>query len=375
MNEHNTSAEQQSPTYQEGVYPVIMAGGSGTRFWPMSRQHLPKQFLNMGGDQSLIEATMKRLDALAPRHCRYVVAGEQHSALVKQHCPDLDDLHLIIEPCARNTAPCVALAAQHIYQRDPQGIMILLPADHHITDVTAFTKALESAVEGAQEGKILTLGVVPTRAETGYGYIQYEGGGIRNQSRLPVTQFVEKPPKSIAEQYLASGEYLWNSGVFIFSVETILREFQSQLPNLAKEMSLVGKALMGEDQTHYQQVLDRAFLNIKPVSVDVGIMEGAECIEVIPLEAGWSDVGHWGALHEVHPVDSQQNILLGHPEHLVLDACQVTIQSNKFTAVVGLDGLVVVNTDDATLVCAQDRVQDVRTIVEYLNQCGLKTLT
>lgn len=375
MNHHSTGTEQESPTYQEGVYPVIMAGGSGTRFWPMSRQHLPKQFLNMGSSTSLLSATMNRLDALTPWSSRYVVAGEQHELLVREHCPNLVDQHLVIEPCARNTAPCVALAAQHIYQRDPEGIMILLPADHHIMDVKAFQMALKSAVDGAREGKILTFGVVPTRAETGYGYIQYEGGGIRNQSRLAVNQFVEKPPKSLAEQYLASGEYLWNSGVFIFSVQTILKEFKSQLPDLAQDMSRLGEALASSNPDYYQQVLDQVFLKTKAVSIDVGIMEGAECIEVIPLEAGWSDVGHWGALHEVQPSDSKQNILLGHSEHFVLDASHVTIQSERFTALIGVEGVVVVNTDDATLVCAQDRVQDVRTVVEYLKQRGLKTLT
>ncbi len=372
MMEPKRDSEQIHPT---GVYPVVMAGGSGTRFWPLSRQHLPKQFLKMGGEDSLIVSTMKRLDALAPWSGRYIVAGEQHASLLKEHCPELPPQNLLIEPCARNTAPCVALAAQHIFQQDPQGIMILLPADHHIQNIPAFQRALTVAVEGAREGKILTLGIVPTRAETGYGYIHYAGGGIVNQSRLAVSKFVEKPPKSIAEQYLASGEYLWNSGVFVFSVQRILKEFQTQLPKLAMAMSKVGEALAQHDLNRYQQVLDQAFLEIRAVSIDVGIMEGADHIEVIPLDVGWSDVGHWGALHEVHKADAQHNILLGHPKHLALDAQHITVQSEKFTAVVGIDDLVVVNTDEATLVCAQDRVQDVRSIVEYLKEQGLKNLT
>lgn len=348
------------------IYPVIMAGGSGTRFWPLSRQHLPKQFLKMGGDESLLAATMNRLEAMATWDTRYVVAGEKHIEGIKEQCPKLPIANLLVEPCARNTAPCVALAAQHISARDSEAIMVLLPADHHIADVPAFQKALQSAIVGAREGKIMTLGIVPTRPETGYGYIQYPGGGEVNSSRLPVHQFVEKPPRRIAEQYLASGEYLWNSGVFVFSVRRILDEFETQLPELAHQMSLVKTEIQSANHSAYQAVLDQAFLNIQGVSIDVGIMEKAMNIEVIPLDVGWSDVGHWGALSEVRPLDAHQNVLLGHSDHFALDAQQVTVQSDRFTAVIGLDRIVVVNTEDATLVCAQDRAQDVRLVVDYL---------
>lgn len=356
------------------VYPVVMAGGSGTRFWPLSRQKLPKQFLKIGGEESLISATMNRLDPIAGWRERYVVAGEHHVDGIKAHCPRLPVPNILIEPCARNTAPCVALAAQHIYVRDPEAIMILLPADHHIADIQAFQTALASAIEGAREGKILTLGIIPTRPETGYGYIQYPGGGQVNHSRLSVTQFVEKPPRRIAEQYLASGEYLWNSGVFIFSVRRILEEFATQLPHLNEQMIPVRMAIESDSQSHYQHVLDQAFLKIKGVSIDVGVMEGADEIEVIPLDAGWSDVGHWGALSEVSELDAQGNVLEGHPDHITIDARDVTIHSQRLTAVIGLEQVVVVNTDDATLVCAQDRAQDVRLVVDCLKKKGITEL-
>ena len=356
------------------VYPIVMAGGSGTRFWPLSRRSLPKQFLSIGTKDSLILETLNRLDTIAPWAQRYVVAGPQHAAQIQAHCPLLPKKQLLIEPCARNTAPCVALAAQHIAKRDPQGIMILLPADHHISDVDAFQQALKKAVEGAQEGKILTLGIVPTRAETGYGYIQYPGGGEVNQSRLSVTRFVEKPPKNLAEQYVASGEYLWNSGVFVFSVARILQEFESQLAPLSQSMKLVYQALVENDDTLYQQTLDHAFETVKPISIDVGIMEAANNLEVIPLSAGWSDVGHWGALNEVYESDEQQNIVLGHPQNIIIDGQRVTLHSDRFTALIGVDDLVVVNTEDATLICSKDRVQDVRLIVDYLHRKQLDKL-
>ena len=329
----------------------------------------------MGGEESLIAATMSRLTHIAEWADRYVVAGEHHKEGVITHCPSLPEGNLLVEPCARNTAPCVALAAHHIASRDPQGVIILLPADHHISDISAFQTALLSAIEGAREGKIMTLGVVPTRAETGYGYIKYPGGGLDNQSRLSVERFVEKPPKRVAEEYLASGQYLWNSGVFIFGVERILTELTAQLPKLMTSLAPVRAAIEALDEAAYTEALDEAFMEIKGVSIDVGVMEGADELEVIPLRAGWSDVGHWGALSEVNPVDEHHNVLIGHPEHLALNSREVTVYSDRFTAVVGLEGVVVVNTDDATLVCARESAQDVRLVIERLRHKGLKELT
>lgn len=359
---------------ESSIYAVVMAGGSGTRFWPLSRRLLPKQFLKIGGDRSLIAETMSRLDVLASWDQRFIVAGSQHVARIREHCPDLPQQNLLVEPCARNTAPCVALAAAHIAERDPNGIMILLPADHHIADVKAFQRALTVAVEGAREGKMMTLGVIPTRAETGYGYIKYPGGGHANESRLPVERFVEKPPQRIAERYVSSGEYLWNSGVFIFSVSRILSELKAQLPDLTEKMAPVREAIAAKQDKTYEEALDLAFESIRGVSIDVGVMEGAREIEVIPLKVGWSDVGHWGALHEVSERDEQGNVFMGHPSHCAIDSRDVTIHSERFTAVIGLEGVVVVNTEDATLVCDQSRSQEVRQVIEHLSHHDLESL-
>lgn len=359
----------------QGVYAIVMAGGSGTRFWPLSRRDHPKQFLAIGGDRPLIAATMDRLDMLTGWERRYVVAGEHHAAGVRQHCPALPQDQLLIEPCARNTAPCIALAALHVVARDPEGVMIVLPSDHHIGDVTALRESLTSAVEGARAGKIVTLGVVPTRPETGYGYIRFPGGGVVNHSRLPIDQFVEKPPRRIAERYLESGEYLWNSGVFIMKAQRLLSEVERQLPDLATALEPVYTALTTSDSTSYQSALDEAFSIIKPVSVDVGIMEGATEVEVIPISVGWSDVGHWGALEEVSAVDERGCIFNGAASHLALDAERVTISSDKFVAVVGVSDVIVVDTPDATLVCARDRAQEVKRVVEALHAQGRSELT
>lgn len=357
------------------IYPVVMAGGSGTRFWPLSRRDRPKQFIPIGGQKTLFEETMERLDALAPWSQRYVVAGEGHADTIRQRCPELPESQLLIEPCARNTAPCVALATHHIAQRDPHGLIIVLPADHYIQDVEAFQSALRSAVNGAAEGKIVTLGVIPTRPETGYGYIQYQGRGDPNQSRLPVDRFVEKPPRRVAEEYLASGDYLWNSGVFIFSAQRMLNEIHQQLPALDHAFEPVRDALERADLPQYSAALDHAFSQIRPISIDVGVMEGASQVEVIPLQAGWSDVGHWAAIEEISMVDEQSNILIGHPDHVSIDSTRVTIHSDRLTAVVGLKDIVVVNTVDATLVCHRDHAQSVRDVVEMLKKRGRGELT
>ena len=362
------------PGVSGGVYAVVMAGGSGTRFWPLSRRHLPKQFLAIGGELPLIAATMARLDDIAPWSQRYVVAGEHHAAGVRQHCPQLPADQLLIEPCARNTAPCIALAALHIAQRDPEGVMIVLPSDHHISDVPALRHALESAVIGAAENKIVTLGVVPTRPETGYGYIRFPGGGVINESRLDVDRFVEKPPRRVAERYLASGEYLWNSGVFIMSARRVLSEIERQLPDLNRAFLPVQEALARGDVKRYQVALDDAFAQIKSVSIDVGVIEGADDVEVIPISVGWSDVGHWGALEEVSAVDERGCVSLGRSEHVLVDAERVTVSGDKLIAIVGVSDVIVVDTPDATLVCHRDQAQEVKRVVEELKARGRSEL-
>ena len=186
------------------LYPVVMAGGSGTRFWPYSRKNKPKQFLAIGTEHPLLLETFNRLDQLSPWENRYVVAGKVHAQPILDLCPSLPQNQLLIEPCPRNTAPCVALAALHLYERDPNGVMLVLPSDHHISELPHFEKAIRSAMEGASQNKIITLGIQPTRPETGYGYIQYPGGGTVNESRLSVKRFVEKPPFEIAQKYASN---------------------------------------------------------------------------------------------------------------------------------------------------------------------------
>ena len=355
------------PLEMEHFYPVVMAGGSGTRFWPLSRELKPKQFLSIGSTRPLLVETMARFDALAPWSARYIVAGAHHREPISALCAELPNAQLIVEPCARNTAPCIGLVALHIAERDPQGVMMVSPADHCVTDIEAFESATRRATEGARSGKIVTLGVQPNRPETGYGYIQYAGGGQLNHSRHPVTRFVEKPPREIAESYLASGDYLWNSGVFFFSVTRILEEIQAQLPELYAGLQEIRSAI---ETPAYSEVLPRVFSQFRSVSIDVGVMEGAREVEVIPVAFGWSDVGHWDALSEIAPVDPEGNVALGAGSHIVLDARRNIIQSDTPIAVLGVEGLVIVQTDDVTLVCPRERAQDVKRIVAELKARG-----
>lgn len=346
------------------LYPVVMAGGSGTRFWPYSRKNKPKQFLAIGTEQPLLLETFNRLDALAPWENRYVVAGEVHADPILNLCPNMPKNQLLIEPCPRNTAPCVALAALHLYERDPNGIMLVLPSDHHISELAHFQKAIKSAMLGASENKIITLGIKPTRPETGYGYIQYPGGGVLNESRLSVKRFVEKPPFEVAKEYLESGEYLWNSGVFFFTPALILSEIQRQMPDLYQALEVIRPTI---NTPAYETTLNHVFAQLKSVSIDVGIMEGAKNIEVIPVDMGWNDVGHWAALEDFAPKDPNGNVI-EHEKHFLIDASQNIVQSDSFVALIGVSNLIVVQTPDAVLVCPKDRSQDVRLVVEWLKK-------
>lgn len=367
------------------LYGVIMAGGSGLRFWPASRSKRPKQFLAMSSKRPLIVETLERLSPLIGtveegRH--YVVAGVHHQDDLLRTCPNLSPSQVIIEPCARNTAPCVALAALHIFQQDPEAILVVSPADHHIAYPEAFSYAIQRAVEGAQAGALVTLGINPTRPETGYGYIrlgtmihasgqrvELAHGGVVD-CRHQVAAFVEKPTVDIAHSYLESGQYLWNSGVFIMRADRLLAEIKQQLPQHWDALCEIQSAL---GQPQYESVLSKAFSAMRSVSLDYGIMENAQCVEVVPVELGWSDVGHWAALRELYPQDAQKNTLVGQ-RHLCIDASQNVIfsvgENAPQVSLLGVHGLVVAYSPDALLICPVDESQRVKEVVDLLRERG-----
>jgi len=371
-----------------GLYGVVMAGGSGQRFWPASRAHHPKQLLSIGGDQPLIVEALRRLEPVTgpvSEGRQYVVAGSQHQASILELCEGLKPERLLIEPCARNTLPCVALAALHIEHRDPEAVIVISPADHHVAYPRAFTLALERAAERAARGALVTLGVSPTRPETGYGYIERAelaegqprgqeprscvGGGAVGAAHR-VARFVEKPSREVAERYLESGQFLWNSGLFVMSVKALFKEIKRQLPDHWEAFERL-KASLGTPR--YHETLSAEFSALRSVSLDYGVMEGAEAVEVIPVELGWSDVGHWAALRELYPRDEGGNIAVGCPYQL-LDARDNVLYSSSERALqvsmIGVSGLVVAQSPDALLICPVEQSQRVRELVEELKRRG-----
>jgi mannose-1-phosphate guanylyltransferase len=354
------------------VYPVVMAGGSGTRFWPLSRQDRPKQFLPLSGGTPLLVATVERLPPLAGLDRTYVVCGPVHAGPVRRMLPRLPRENVVVEPCARNTAPCVGLAALHVARRDPTGIMAVLPADHHIARPAAFRAALAAAARVARRGSIVTIGVRPDRPETGFGYLKV-GAPLdpsRSSGKLAahaVERFVEKPDRTTAERYLADGSYLWNSGIFVFRADVILDEIRRVMPALGGALDRIGAAL---GTRRAARVLGEVFPGCPSISIDYGVMEKSDRIAVVPADFGWNDVGSFAALSDVRPRDRDGNVVEG--EALVLDGRDnvVLASGGRPVAVIGMEDVIVADAGDAVLVCPRDRAQDVRKAVEELKRRG-----
>jgi mannose-1-phosphate guanylyltransferase len=359
------------------LYPVVMAGGSGTRFWPLSRQARPKQFLALAGDEPLLAATVARLPPLAKIDRTYVVLGPSHAPTARKLLPKLPKENLVVEPTARNTAPCVGLAALHVAKRDPKGVMAMLPADHHVARPAAFRDALAAAAAVAETGAIVTLGVKPTRPETGYGYLQVGeklpavAGAADGLAPRRVQRFVEKPDAKTAERYVKDDRYLWNSGIFVFRVDVILEEIRRSMSDLAGQLDKIGAAL---GTPREKAVLAKVYPQTPSISIDYGVMEKSDRIAVVPADFGWSDVGSFAALPEVRTADAQGNVTEGFA--LVLDSRNsvVLAQKERPVAVIGLDDVVVVDAGDALLVCRKDRAQDVRKAVDELRKRGREDL-
>jgi mannose-1-phosphate guanylyltransferase len=357
------------------LYPVILAGGSGTRFWPLSRQRRPKQFLPLAGEVPLLAATAARLAPLARLARTLVVCGPSHAAAVRRLLPRLPRANLVVEPCARNTAPCVGLAALHVRARDPRGMLAVLPADHHVVRPADFRRALVAGAEVAGRGLVVTVGVRPTRPETGYGYLRVgaplPAGRAARGPLAPrrVDRFVEKPDVITAARYLAEGTYLWNAGIFLFRADVILDEIRRALPALGEQLDVLGRAL---GTPAWARTLRRVFPECQAISIDHGVMERSRRIAVVPGDFGWIDLGSFSALAEVRPLDDRQNVLEG--EALVVDGRDNVVLGHRRRpiAVVGLDGVVAVDSGDAVLVVKRDRSQDVRQAVEELRRRGRK---
>ncbi|MFZ5441393.1 MAG: mannose-1-phosphate guanylyltransferase [Myxococcota bacterium] len=350
------------------LYPVIMAGGSGTRFWPLSRSNKPKQFLALATKLPLIAETMNRMAGLATPARTSVVCGAKHAALVKKALPKLPAKNVVVEPEARNTAPAIALACAHVSHLDPRGVMVVLPSDQHVADPKAFRAAVEHAVKVAHEGYIVTLGIKPSRPETGYGYIRV-GDPLSGDARK-VAAFVEKPNLETAQRYLVSGDYLWNAGIFVFRADVMLEAFARHMPELMKPLDLI-RAAWGTKKR--DAVLKKEFAKMPATSIDYGVAEKAPNIAVVPASCGWSDVGSFNALPDVRPNDEAGNVTEG--AALVIDTSgSVVLAGKRPVAVVGMKDVVVVDAGDAVLVLPKDKSQDVRKVVEALKAKKLTAL-
>jgi mannose-1-phosphate guanylyltransferase len=337
-----------------------MAGGSGTRFWPLSRRKRPKQFLPLVSERPLIAETVARLHGIAAAKDVLCVCGKLHASAA-QKLAGLRKANVLIEPVARNTAPALALASVHVAARAPKGVIIALPADQHIGAPGKFREVLLEAVQVAEQGRIVTIGLTPTRAETGYGYIQL-GGPLTGRAR-EAKAFVEKPDAETARRYVASGEYLWNGGIFVFRADVMLEALARHMPQMAPGL----EALRGAVGTQrYRGVLARTFKAWPSISIDYAVAEKSPNMAVIPGDFGWSDVGSFAAISEIRDKDAQGNVVSGNGA-LVIDASGcVVLAGDRPVAVIGLKDIVVVDAGDAVLVVPKEKSQDVRKAVEGL---------
>lgn len=350
------------------VYAVIMAGGAGTRFWPASRSLRPKQLLPLAGtDESLLAATVRRLAPLVTEDRVVIVTGEHLGEATARAVPGVAPARILREPAARNTAPCIAWANATVSRLDPDAIVMVLPSDHFIADEKKFRDVLASAVASAERGRVTVIGIVPTRPETGYGYI--EVGDVLSGEARSVKRFVEKPDRARAESFVAAGpeRFLWNAGMFFFRVRDMAALLEQHVPGIA-----AGVARMGADPAAVRAI----FPTLESVSIDVGVMEKAKDLAVVPGDFGWNDVGSWQSAWELAARDAGGNAV--GPNDVAVDAkgnLAVSLGAKKKTiALVGVNDLVVVETDDAVLVIPRDRAQDVRLVVDELKKRGKTSL-
>lgn len=348
------------------VYNVIMAGGGGTRFWPLSRQEVPKQLINLSGQDALINETINRINSLSDKENLFIVTNEKQINPLKEIVSDkCIHKNILLEPSARNTAAAIGFAAFNIMKKHGDGIMCVYPADHYIKNEKEFTNVLNKAIDVAKNNdKLVTIGITPTFPSTGYGYINFDQNSVIDSSAYDVVEFVEKPNFEVAKSYVESKKYVWNSGMFVWKVSKILEDFKRYLPKIYDKLEKISQKIGTDEES---KAIREIYPSIPSISIDYGIMERSNDVVVVPGDFGWNDVGSWDSLGAIYPTDTDGNIKRG--ENITIDTKNSIIYSDdKLISTIGVSDLIIVSTNDAVMVCNKDKAQDVKKIVDVLKQ-------
>ncbi|MDO5402398.1 MAG: mannose-1-phosphate guanylyltransferase [Eubacteriales bacterium] len=346
---------------------LIMAGGKGERFWPRSRVSLPKQFLSLTDDgKTMIQLTVERISPIVDITDVYIATNKNYKELVKQQLPGIPEENILCEPVGRNTAPCIGLGAAHIARKYDDAAMIVLASDHLIKNNEIFTETFKEACDVAEKGaNLVTIGITPNYPETGYGYIKYDGSS-RDGNAFQVEKFVEKPVLEVAKEYLADGHYLWNSGMFVWKVSTILDNFKKLLPESYEALMKIKDSVGGSNE---EAVLNTEFMNLEAESVDYAIMEKADNIYILPGNFGWDDIGSWLAVGRIKKTDEDNNVVNGNVVAVNTKNCVIE-GGEKLIATVGLRDMVVVDTPDATLISTKENAGEIKKVLAALRESG-----
>ena len=344
-------------------YAIIMAGGIGSRFWPISRTSYPKQFIDiLGTGKTLIQNTYERFLKVCPKENIYIVTNENYLDLVRTQLPGIGDQQILTEPVMRNTAPCIAYGCFKIESINPNASIVVAPSDHLILDEAAFITAIEKSLKIASENQcLITLGIMPSRPDTGYGYIQYTDQVIGDDFHK-VKTFTEKPTLDIAKTFLQSGDFLWNAGIFIWSADAILKAFNRYLPDM-NEIFAEAKPIYNSDSERNH--INKAFLQCTNISIDYGIMEKADNVYVLPSEFGWSDLGTWASIYQLAEKDYVGNVVIPSEKVIMYDSsnCMVNVPGEKLVVLQGLHDYIVVESNNTLLICPRDQEQNVKQVV------------
>jgi len=344
------------------LYAVIMAGGVGSRFWPRSREKKPKQLIRIFGENTMIQDTVKRLEGLVENDKILIITNKVQKIRIKEQLPQIPPENIIDEPFGKNTAACIGLASAIINKINPDAVSLVLPSDHLIKDVEEFQNNLRNAAEFAYVSKgLVTIGIKPTKPETGYGYIQYNEEHAGKEINKVLT-FAEKPNLETAKSFIEAGDFLWNSGMFIWRVDSILKEIKKYLPDLFYGLEEIKESI---DTPDFEKVLTNVYGQLKSISIDYGVMENSSNVYITKSKFDWSDVGSWEAVYELSEKDKDNNAHMGDVYTVKTNGTYI-YSPQKFTAVIGLENSVVINTNDALLICNRDMVQDVKLVVDYL---------